>query len=326
MRSQRRKRTTARFSAVKLASQKPASNAVGRTLFLLGDQWTLLILQRSFMGVRRFQDWHRELHLSESVLANRLRALVDEGLMERRPYFDRRTRYEYWLTDAGQDTWRLFVAIWTWEMAHIPGRSTTSPALFHVDCGSATMPELHCGTCAGGPVPSRTTTASRAGPEGALMSNPKRRSRRAVTMSLEANRLNPASETVEVLGDRWITGILTACMFGARRFSDFERELRTTPSVLSEKLDRLVALGMLSKQPHAGTTHWFDYRLTGKGRAIFPVFTILLDWAERWMGDLEHPTVRVEHGDDHHRFVPLLACSGCGEPLERTTIRFLIDD
>ncbi len=60
----------------------------------MGERWTLLILRDAFLGIRRFDDFQRRLELSRSVLTGRLAELVDAGLLRRRPYQERPTRYD----------------------------------------------------------------------------------------------------------------------------------------------------------------------------------------------------------------------------------------
>src|SRR4029077_18101381 len=83
-------------------------STIGRALAELADSWTLLILQRAFLGVRRFAGWRDALGISDSVLAGRLREMTAACLLEARPYRDGgRPRSEYRLTPRGLDLWSL---------------------------------------------------------------------------------------------------------------------------------------------------------------------------------------------------------------------------
>ena len=77
--------------------------SVARALEVLGDRWTLLVIRDAFLGVRRFDDFQRELGIARNVLADRLARLVDEGVLERRRYQERPERHEYRLTAKGLD-------------------------------------------------------------------------------------------------------------------------------------------------------------------------------------------------------------------------------
>ncbi|MFY7069330.1 winged helix-turn-helix transcriptional regulator [Nocardiopsis changdeensis] len=90
---------------------------VARTLDLLGDRWSLLIVRDAFDGVRRFNDFRRGLGIARNILSDRLRALIAVGVMEQRPN-ERGTRNEYVLTDKGRDLFTVVVALRQWGERH----------------------------------------------------------------------------------------------------------------------------------------------------------------------------------------------------------------
>src|SRR3954469_14636070 len=77
--------------------------SVARTVAVIGDRWTLMILRDCFLGVRRFEDFQARLGISRTITTERLKTLVDEGVLRKVAYQDRPTRYEYRLTDKGLD-------------------------------------------------------------------------------------------------------------------------------------------------------------------------------------------------------------------------------
>jgi DNA-binding HxlR family transcriptional regulator len=77
--------------------------SIARTLEIVGERWTLLIVRDAFLGRRRFEEFQQSLGVARNVLTERLRRLVDEGIFERVPYSDRPPRYEYRLTPKGRD-------------------------------------------------------------------------------------------------------------------------------------------------------------------------------------------------------------------------------
>jgi DNA-binding HxlR family transcriptional regulator len=74
--------------------------SIARTLGILGDRWTLLIVREAFNGVRRFDDFRRHLNVARNVLTDRLQRLVDAGVLEQRVYREHPQRSEYRLTEA----------------------------------------------------------------------------------------------------------------------------------------------------------------------------------------------------------------------------------
>ena len=82
--------------------------SVARTLEIVGDRWTWLIVRDAFLGLTRFADFRESLGVAPNVLADRLGRLVDEGILERRRYSERPPRDRYELTEKGEE---LFVAL-----------------------------------------------------------------------------------------------------------------------------------------------------------------------------------------------------------------------
>jgi DNA-binding HxlR family transcriptional regulator len=77
--------------------------SIARALEVVGERWTMLIVRDALLGLRRFDEFHRSLGIARKVLAERLRRLVDEGILERVRYQERPERYEYRLTSKGRD-------------------------------------------------------------------------------------------------------------------------------------------------------------------------------------------------------------------------------
>src|SRR5258705_11635087 len=90
------------------------SCSIARTLDVVGERWTLLILRDVFLGVRRFDDLQRDLGIARNVLAERLDALVAQGVLERQAYQDRPPRHEYVLTGKGRELQAPLLAIMAW--------------------------------------------------------------------------------------------------------------------------------------------------------------------------------------------------------------------
>lgn len=119
-----------------------------------------------------------------------------------------------------------------------------------------------------------------------------------------------------VLGERWVWPILRSAFNGARRFEDYQRSVGVARNVLSDRLGSLVAHGILDKRPPSGSPGGRrEYRLTDKGRALFPVFVALMEWGNDWTG-LDDPPVELFHKPCGHRTHPVVACSACGEPIQ----------
>jgi DNA-binding HxlR family transcriptional regulator len=88
--------------------------SIARSLELVGERWTLLVVREIFHGRRRFSEMQRSLGVARNVLTARLQMMVDQEIIERRPYSERPERYEYFLTEKGLDLWPVMIALMQW--------------------------------------------------------------------------------------------------------------------------------------------------------------------------------------------------------------------
>jgi DNA-binding HxlR family transcriptional regulator len=287
-------------------------SAIGQALLAVGDQWTLLILQRAFLKhTRRFADWRDDLGMSESVLAARLKEMVAGDLLEPVPYRNGRTRIEYRLTERALQLWPVLVSIWAWEHVWVDRRQPL-PALNHLTCGQITEVELGCTACAKAPVSARDTTTITAPSSTFRRVTAPRQHRRTVRALPPDDPLSYFPATMEILGDKWSTALLAAAFLRIRRFADLQEQLGVAPSILSDRLRRFTELGVLTP----------DYRLTEKGLAFFGVFAFLVDWAQRWYTGAPESGITISHRACDQEFVPYLRCVACHEPVHRRDVRF----
>jgi DNA-binding HxlR family transcriptional regulator len=88
--------------------------SIARSLELVGERWSLLVVREIFHGRRKFSEMQRSLGVARNVLTARLQRMVDEGILERRPYSEKPERYEYFLTEKGLDLWPVMIALMQW--------------------------------------------------------------------------------------------------------------------------------------------------------------------------------------------------------------------
>ncbi|MFG2953626.1 winged helix-turn-helix transcriptional regulator [Streptomyces sp. NPDC048291] len=119
---------------------------VQRTLDVVGEKWTLLILRDAVNGVHRFDDFRRHIGLSESVLSSRLRKLVSADILKTVPYQEpgSRSRNEYHLTRKGWDLWPVFMALSQWGEAYAIGPEGPPLDVRHTGCEAPVRVVVEC--------------------------------------------------------------------------------------------------------------------------------------------------------------------------------------
>ncbi|MFH8385316.1 winged helix-turn-helix transcriptional regulator [Kitasatospora sp. NPDC018058] len=120
---------------------------LARTLEVVGERWTLLIVRSALLGIQRFDGFLGNLDIARNVLTNRLARLVEHGLMERVPYQDKPVRYEYRLTTTGRDLTRAVIALMQWGDRNLPQELGPPRRADHIGCDGSIHVELHCSHC-----------------------------------------------------------------------------------------------------------------------------------------------------------------------------------
>jgi DNA-binding HxlR family transcriptional regulator len=121
--------------------------SIARTLEVIGERWSLLIVRDAFYGVTRFEDFHEDLGLARNVLTDRLTKLVDQGVLDRRQYESRPPRFEYVLTEKGRDLLPVVLAMMRWGDKWSARGNDIPVTLTHLTCGSETKPSVTCSEC-----------------------------------------------------------------------------------------------------------------------------------------------------------------------------------
>jgi DNA-binding HxlR family transcriptional regulator len=130
-----------------LGSEYSTQNcSIARTLELVGERWTFLVLRDVFLGVRRFDALQRDLGVARNVLAARLERLVEQEILTRVPYSQRPTRYEYRLTDKGLDLWPAIVELLRWGDRYAAPQGPPI-VIRHTGCGGELGERRICNRC-----------------------------------------------------------------------------------------------------------------------------------------------------------------------------------
>ena len=121
--------------------------SIAKTLEIVGEWWTPLILRDLVLGLSQFDEIQTDLGISSNVLSDRLKGLIDHGVIERRPYGSHPDRHEYLLTPKGRDAIPILLALLAWGDKWEAGRPGPPTQVVHLTCGRATAAVAHCSEC-----------------------------------------------------------------------------------------------------------------------------------------------------------------------------------
>ncbi len=124
--------------------------SIARTMDVIGEPWSPLVLRNVFIGITRFDQLQQSLGISRKVLAERLRWLTENGVLDRRQYSSRPPRYEYVLTDKGQELVDVLMVMVRWGDRWLAGEAGPPVLYRHRACGQISHVELTCSHCGQG--------------------------------------------------------------------------------------------------------------------------------------------------------------------------------
>lgn len=121
--------------------------SIARTLDVIGEPWSPLVLRNIYVGITRFEQLQSSLGISRKVLAERLKWLVEHGVLERQAYTDRPPRDEYVLTAKGLELVQVLMVMVAWGDKWLAGDDGPPVLYRHHACGQISHVELHCSVC-----------------------------------------------------------------------------------------------------------------------------------------------------------------------------------
>lgn len=277
-------------------------------LDIIGDRWTLLILRDAFLGRTRFAQFHQHTGASRAILSQRLERLVAGDILYRRAYGEGSTRFEYRLTARGVELFGASLLAWQWE------RDWSAPddlprQLQHAQCGHPLHPRAQCRFCRDAvQISDVSWPADMLGAQfSAIRSLGGQRRARS-----DARGADMALTTIsDLIGDRWTLLLLIAAFFGLRRYDDFQKQLGIASNILTDRQNRLVAVGIFTRAQYQQNPPRSEYPLTARGESLYPLVIALRQWAGDWLPQGSKAATLV-----HRCGQPLVVdvvCGHCGQ-------------
>jgi len=288
--------------------------SIWRALEVVGDVPVLLILEQAFLGRHLFGEFAEETGLARSVVSNRLARLVEADVLDKLP-----ASTGYRLTEKGRGLFPVALMILRWQNRWATGERGYQVRLRHRGCGQAIAPLASCDHCHE-PIDPREVSWQ-PGP-GLSQATPVYGRRRMPSVAAKRGKQVMVDSVIELFGDRWATLVVRACFTGIHRFDDIQRDTLMASNILSDRIERLLAQGIIRAIPYSAHAGRFEYRLTEKGRDLYPVLLALLHWGDRWYADAKGPPLLLAHKTCDHALVLRPSCSACGEVLEIANTEF----
>jgi DNA-binding HxlR family transcriptional regulator len=121
--------------------------SIAKSLEVIGERWSLLIVRDVMNGNRRFGEIQASLGIARNVLSARLQRLLEEDILERRAYQESPPRDEYFLTQKGLDLWPALIALLNWGDRYSPGPGGPPKVILHKECGGEVSERGICERC-----------------------------------------------------------------------------------------------------------------------------------------------------------------------------------
>lgn len=128
------------------------------------------------------------------------------------------------------------------------------------------------------------------------------------------------AQCLEVIGEWWSMLIVRDVFLGVTRFDEFQQRLGISRNILRQRLDHLVDAGVLTKVAYNEHPPRYDYRLTDRGRDLWPVLNAMREWGDRNAAP-NGPPLQMVHTSCGHIFETRQTCSECGTPVEPRAVR-----
>ena len=133
------------------------------------------------------------------------------------------------------------------------------------------------------------------------------------------------AQCLEVIGEWWSMLIVRDAFLGVTRFEEFQRRLGISRNILRTRLSALVEAGVLVRVPYSQHPPRDDYRLSAKGRDLWPVLTTMRQWGDRYAAP-DGPPVNLVHRGCSTKTNALLVCEVCGDPMDARSVRAVAGD
>jgi len=295
--------------------------SIWRALEVLGDVPSLLILEAIWLGDARFEAIRSRTCLSKPLVSERLKTLVQNGIIRREPYSDHPPRFEFVLEEKGLALFPVTMMLLRWEKTWSSRRSELSVELLHRECGHTITPVPQCAQC-GQAVKAQDIEWSE-GPGMGWMEPSYTRRRQRRNRTAIAQSVTLFTDAAEVMGDRWSSLVMRSAFTGLNKFDEMLADSAMASNILSDRLSWLVERDFLKAKVYQTKPDRFAYYPTRKALDYLPILLMLQQWGDRYYAADEGPPLILRHKSCGAKLDLIAGCDTCGEELTATSVKLV---
>jgi DNA-binding HxlR family transcriptional regulator len=140
----------------------------------------------------------------------------------------------------------------------------------------------------------------------------------------DARRPEAVERALEIFNDSWAFAVLQELFFDVRRFDEIQRNLQISRSVLTRRLKHLEDQQIIFRERYNTRPDRYEYRLTERGIDMYPIFTLLRQWGEKWLPDIAPSGVKLTHKSCKNELTMILSCEHCGDPVTARDVDYTV--
>ncbi len=130
----------------------------------------------------------------------------------------------------------------------------------------------------------------------------------------------PLAKTLGVIGEWWDLLIIRDLFYRINTFTGLSEDLGVARNILTDRLKKLEKTGIIEKKVYHERPRRYEYRLTEKGKDLYPILMVMAHWSEKWESP-DGPAILFRHNEDGHHVIPKLVCEQCGLTIKPADIR-----
>ena len=137
---------------------------------------------------------------------------------------------------------------------------------------------------------------------------------------------DPVKLTLDLVGDSWTFRILREAFYGVKRFDGFQTNTGAGPNIISARLAKLSDAGIFEKVRYSDHARRFEYRLTERGLALYPLIVLMKQWGETWLSDQVGEILPLIHSECGEVLDAQLICKTCKKDVDARHVTFVEPD